>query len=166
MQGGEPDIGTVAKMILNDFQRGKLPYFVRPPGCDEDATRDSEFPPVQEPVIPGISEEGQEGKEGNEEGNEGEEGKEGEEDMTDVESTCSGLSDVSGLSDLDFDLPSEDEVKQQKGKNKKNKEHEVEELKTTRGKRGGQKHKPKPKKEKITLEVFIPSSVSFFLLIK
>ena len=30
-QGGEPDINTVARNILNDFQRGKLPYFVRPP---------------------------------------------------------------------------------------------------------------------------------------
>ena len=30
MQGGEPDINSVAKMILNDFQRGKLPHFVKP----------------------------------------------------------------------------------------------------------------------------------------
>lgn len=32
LKGGEPDIQTVAKMVLNDFQRGKLPYFVPPPG--------------------------------------------------------------------------------------------------------------------------------------
>lgn len=31
LKGGEPDISTVAKMVLNDFQRGKLPYFVKPP---------------------------------------------------------------------------------------------------------------------------------------
>ncbi|XP_057312784.1 uncharacterized protein LOC130654254 isoform X1 [Hydractinia symbiolongicarpus] len=31
LKGGEPDINTVAKMILNDFQRGRLPYFVPPP---------------------------------------------------------------------------------------------------------------------------------------
>ncbi|GFX63467.1 nucleolar GTP-binding protein 2 [Trichonephila clavipes] len=31
LKGGEPDLPTVAKMILNDFQRGKLPYFVKPP---------------------------------------------------------------------------------------------------------------------------------------
>ncbi|KAH3745619.1 Nucleolar GTP-binding protein 2 [Pelomyxa schiedti] len=31
LQKGEPDLGTVAKMILNDFQRGKIPYFVPPP---------------------------------------------------------------------------------------------------------------------------------------
>ena len=30
-QGGEADVNTVAKMILNDFQRGRLPYFVPPP---------------------------------------------------------------------------------------------------------------------------------------
>lgn len=34
LKGGEPDISTMAKMILNDWQRGKLPYFVKPPGCD------------------------------------------------------------------------------------------------------------------------------------
>ena len=33
-QGGEPDISTVAKMVLNDWQRGKIPFFVKPPGCD------------------------------------------------------------------------------------------------------------------------------------
>ncbi|KAF1742073.1 hypothetical protein MXB_5476 [Myxobolus squamalis] len=31
LKGGEPDIETVSKMIINDFQRGKLPYFVPPP---------------------------------------------------------------------------------------------------------------------------------------
>ena len=34
LQGGEPDFSTVAKMVLNDFQRGKIPYFVKPPGMD------------------------------------------------------------------------------------------------------------------------------------
>lgn len=34
LKGGEPDITTVAKMVLNDFQRGKLPYFVKPPNED------------------------------------------------------------------------------------------------------------------------------------
>lgn len=33
-QGGEPDIGTAAKMVLNDFQRGKIPYFVQPPASE------------------------------------------------------------------------------------------------------------------------------------
>ncbi|XP_045618799.2 uncharacterized protein Ns2 [Procambarus clarkii] len=34
LKGGEPDLNTVAKMILNDWQRGKIPYFVPPPGHD------------------------------------------------------------------------------------------------------------------------------------
>ena len=34
LKGGEPDVNTVAKMILNDWQRGKIPFFVPPPGCE------------------------------------------------------------------------------------------------------------------------------------
>ncbi|KAI1723245.1 NGP1NT domain-containing protein [Ditylenchus destructor] len=33
LKGGEPDVNTVAKMVLIDFQRGRLPYYVLPPGC-------------------------------------------------------------------------------------------------------------------------------------
>ena len=33
LQGGEADVNTVARMVLNDFQRGKLPYFVKPPAA-------------------------------------------------------------------------------------------------------------------------------------
>lgn len=32
MQGGEPDLSTVSKMVLNDWQRGRIPFFVKPPG--------------------------------------------------------------------------------------------------------------------------------------
>jgi nuclear GTP-binding protein len=35
LKGGEADIPTVAKMILNDWLRGELPYFVAPPSNDE-----------------------------------------------------------------------------------------------------------------------------------
>ena len=31
IKGGEPDVNGVAKIVLNDFQRGRLPYFVKPP---------------------------------------------------------------------------------------------------------------------------------------
>lgn len=34
LKGGEPDISSVAKMMLNDWQRGKLPFFVCPPGFE------------------------------------------------------------------------------------------------------------------------------------
>lgn len=30
LKGGEPDIASVAKMVLNDWQRGKLPFYVAP----------------------------------------------------------------------------------------------------------------------------------------
>lgn len=30
LKGGDPDIAAVSKMVLNDFQRGKLPYYVPP----------------------------------------------------------------------------------------------------------------------------------------
>ena len=34
-KGGEPDLHTVSKMILNDWLRGKIPYYVAPPERDE-----------------------------------------------------------------------------------------------------------------------------------
>lgn len=38
LKGGDPDITTVAKMVLNDWQRGKLPYFVKPPQEESDSS--------------------------------------------------------------------------------------------------------------------------------
>ncbi len=35
LKGGEPDESTVAKHILNDFNRGKIPWFVAPPFSEE-----------------------------------------------------------------------------------------------------------------------------------
>ncbi|XP_044266864.1 nucleolar GTP-binding protein 2 [Tribolium madens] len=35
LKKGEPDIGIVARMVLNDWQRGKLPFYVCPPGYEE-----------------------------------------------------------------------------------------------------------------------------------
>jgi nuclear GTP-binding protein len=34
-QGGEPDLQTAAKMVLYDWQRGRIPYFVPPPEAEE-----------------------------------------------------------------------------------------------------------------------------------
>mmetsp|Transcript_10429 Transcript_10429/g.14398 ORF Transcript_10429/g.14398 Transcript_10429/m.14398 type:complete len:571 (+) Transcript_10429:65-1777(+) len=34
LPGGEPDVITVAKMLINDWQRGKIPHFVPPPNYD------------------------------------------------------------------------------------------------------------------------------------
>ncbi|XP_076242995.1 nucleostemin 2 [Calliopsis andreniformis] len=35
LKKGEPDVTTVSKMILNDWQRGKLPFYVPPPTFEE-----------------------------------------------------------------------------------------------------------------------------------
>nr|CAD1830739.1 unnamed protein product [Ananas comosus var. bracteatus] len=36
LKGGEPDLMTAAKMVLHDWQRGKIPFFVLPPQQDEE----------------------------------------------------------------------------------------------------------------------------------
>ncbi|XP_041798497.1 nucleolar GTP-binding protein 2 [Chelmon rostratus] len=36
LKGGEPDLTAVSKMVLNDWQRGRIPFFVKPPGPDGD----------------------------------------------------------------------------------------------------------------------------------
>ncbi|KAM5443473.1 GTPase required for pre-60S ribosomal subunit nuclear export and maturation [Microsporum ferrugineum] len=35
LKGGEPDVNSVAKMVINDFLRGKLPWFTPPPKSAE-----------------------------------------------------------------------------------------------------------------------------------
>ncbi|XP_072103071.1 nucleolar GTP-binding protein 2 [Mobula birostris] len=37
LKGGEPDIQTVAKMVLNDWQRGRIPFYVKPPDAEGDS---------------------------------------------------------------------------------------------------------------------------------
>lgn len=48
LKGAEPDISTVSRMVLNDFQRGKLPYFVKPPTLDGANEEKSDKPETQE----------------------------------------------------------------------------------------------------------------------
>ncbi|KDN37249.1 NGP1NT-domain-containing protein [Tilletiaria anomala UBC 951] len=38
LRGGEPDMETAAKCVLNDWIRGKLPFFVAPPTAESNAT--------------------------------------------------------------------------------------------------------------------------------
>lgn len=44
---GEPDIGASAKMVLNDWQRGKLPFYVSPPGFEIPISRIEDNTPVE-----------------------------------------------------------------------------------------------------------------------
>ncbi|CAK9807001.1 Nucleolar GTP-binding protein 2 [Anthophora quadrimaculata] len=39
LKKGEPDITIMSRMILNDWQRGKLPFYVPPPGFEEPLTK-------------------------------------------------------------------------------------------------------------------------------
>lgn len=45
LKGGEPDVDGVAKMVLNDFMRGKIPWFVPPPVAEGEK---EEAAPVKE----------------------------------------------------------------------------------------------------------------------
>ncbi|XP_069559913.1 nucleolar GTP-binding protein 2 [Brachyistius frenatus] len=48
LKGGEPDLPTVSKMVLNDWQRGRIPFFVKPPG-PEGEQEDAKPLPVEGP---------------------------------------------------------------------------------------------------------------------
>ncbi|XP_008290121.1 nucleolar GTP-binding protein 2 [Stegastes partitus] len=48
LKGGEPDLSTVSKMVLNDWQRGRIPFFVKPPGPEGDE-EDQKLLPVEGP---------------------------------------------------------------------------------------------------------------------
>ncbi|CAG9806285.1 unnamed protein product [Chironomus riparius] len=42
VKGGEPDVNAIAKMVLNDWQRGKLPFYVAPEGFEIPKSRTEE----------------------------------------------------------------------------------------------------------------------------
>ena len=51
LKGGEPDVDSAAKIVINDFIRGKIPWFVRPPLLSEEGnTFDAAKPPVKRKV--------------------------------------------------------------------------------------------------------------------
>jgi nuclear GTP-binding protein len=41
LKKGEPDLRTCARMVLNDWQRGKLPYYHEPPRAEDDPEREA-----------------------------------------------------------------------------------------------------------------------------
>lgn len=51
LKGGEADVDGVAKMVLNDFLRGKIPWFTPPP--EASSGDDSEQPNMQQGVVKG-----------------------------------------------------------------------------------------------------------------
>ena len=60
LRGGEPDLNTAARMVLYDWQRGKIPYFALPPDYQDKgsaldkARRPSQAVTVRHCCIPAI----------------------------------------------------------------------------------------------------------------
>ncbi|CAA9999969.1 unnamed protein product [Nesidiocoris tenuis] len=54
LKKGEPDLPTMAKMVLNDWQRGKLPYYTPPAGFEVPKAQEQKSPPKAEESIPAV----------------------------------------------------------------------------------------------------------------
>uniref|UniRef100_A0A0A9X4K5 Nucleolar GTP-binding protein 2 n=1 Tax=Lygus hesperus TaxID=30085 RepID=A0A0A9X4K5_LYGHE len=52
LKGGESDLPTMAKMVLNDWQRGKLPYYTPPAGFEVPKTVEAKPQPEEAPDNP------------------------------------------------------------------------------------------------------------------
>ncbi|XP_072249935.1 nucleolar GTP-binding protein 2 [Leuresthes tenuis] len=57
LKGGEPDLSTVSKMVLNDWQRGRIPFFVKPPGPEGEQEDEKPLPVEGPPDVENVSEE-------------------------------------------------------------------------------------------------------------
>lgn len=58
LKGGEPDLSTVSKMVLNDWQRGRVPFFVKPPGPEGEDEEQAPLPLKGPPdAVSGVLEE-------------------------------------------------------------------------------------------------------------
>lgn len=151
LKGGEPDLNSAAKIVLNDFQRGRLPYFVSPLGTEEETTQqndalpsDADLEQLASSNIPSTSSTEVEETEEIEQSHLNDSD---EESVTDIGSTCSGMTDLTGISDLDvgfgeapegtLDFGLEDTQKSTKSKRRR-----------TRGKRAGKKLTEKRKRLK------------------
>ncbi|KAG0199487.1 GTPase required for pre-60S ribosomal subunit nuclear export and maturation [Mortierella sp. GBA30] len=57
IKGGEADLGSVAKMVLNDWLRGKIPYYTAPPEGDKPSSDETVFEeeaPVHNSIDPSM----------------------------------------------------------------------------------------------------------------
>ncbi|XP_023676986.2 nucleolar GTP-binding protein 2 [Paramormyrops kingsleyae] len=57
LKGGDPDLPTVSKMVLNDWQRGRIPFFVKPPLTETEEERQERLGKVGEMISDGDSQE-------------------------------------------------------------------------------------------------------------
>ncbi|EDW00595.1 nucleolar GTP-binding protein 2 [Drosophila grimshawi] len=51
LKGGEPDITVTARMVLNDWQRGKLPFYVPPEGFAIPKSHEGKQKPEEEAIV-------------------------------------------------------------------------------------------------------------------
>lgn len=54
IKGGEADLGSVAKMVLNDWLRGKIPYYTAPPEGDKPGGENEEEAPAHNAIDPSL----------------------------------------------------------------------------------------------------------------
>jgi nuclear GTP-binding protein len=70
LRGGEPDLPTVAKMVLHDWIRGRIPYYVPPPPKTQgEPEEEAEDEAVADPACEEASEEEEEEVDGSEDRN-------------------------------------------------------------------------------------------------
>jgi len=116
-KGGEPDINAVSKMVLNDWTRGKLPYFTPPPGCMTEPRPDGV---VEDEDIGNVEEE--------EEEDEAESEVDEEDDLVDSDTDTVGTTDTTDTAatvdslfeNVKFPEDKEEEVKEKSAKPKIN----------------------------------------------
>ncbi|VIO95507.1 Autoantigen NGP-1, putative [Brugia malayi] len=144
LKGGEPDWNTAAKIVLNDFQRGRLPYFVLPPGCELQNAQGHCEDNVKCAEEIATNECNDSNDIANEESNAADDHNNSDDDddngtLTDLGSTCSGLTNLSDLDDLDFQLPEAPEGTIDAGAEPIEKNEPKLEKRRARGKRAGKK---------------------------
>ncbi|KAL3997748.1 NGP1NT (NUC091) domain family protein [Acanthocheilonema viteae] len=151
LKGGEPDWNTAAKIVLNDFQRGRLPYYILPSGCElenasekckdrctegAEKTRTSECSAANDIT----DEEKNNAADDNDNGDDADDDDDDDEGtLTDLDSTCSGLTNLTDLDDLDFQLPEAPEGTIDAGAEPIEKNEPKIERRRARGKRAGKK---------------------------
>ncbi|KAM3722191.1 Nucleolar GTP-binding protein [Dirofilaria immitis] len=146
LKGGEPDWNTAAKIILNDFQRGRLPYYVLPPGCELQSAHEHGEDRCEEETVtnecnnPSDIVDEEKNKTGDNNDNDDADDNDDNDDgtLTDIDSTCSGLTNLTDLDDLDFQLPEAPEGTIDAGAEPEKNESKIKKRRT-RGKRAGKK---------------------------
>ncbi|CAG9539236.1 unnamed protein product [Cercopithifilaria johnstoni] len=147
LKGGEPDWNTAAKIVLNDFQRGRLPYYVLPPGCEiqnaHGYCEDKCAEKIETNECDGENDVADEEKSNiaNNSDNCNDSGDDDDDEgtLTDLDSTCSGLTNLSDLDDLDFQLLEAPEGVIDAGAESIEKNEPNIERRRARGKRAGKK---------------------------